>query len=124
MQPPEQPSTVEGQQPMDTGAPPTVEGQPTVDTGAPPPTEGQDMNVGAQEAVSNLTKNIPKIDPKQLLNMNPDSILFKPFALIVLIVIIILYWVFFGLIYQNEYFKNASIFWVTIITLLFLLFSK
>ena len=37
--------------------PPTVEGQPPIDTGAEPPTEGQDMNVGAQEAVSNLTKN-------------------------------------------------------------------
>jgi hypothetical protein len=117
MQPPEE-------QPMYTGAQPPTTDQPPMDTGAPQPTEGQDMNVGAQEAVSNLTKKIPKIDPKQLLNMNPDSILFKPFALIVLIVIIILYWVFFGLIYQNEYFKNASIFWVTIITLLFLLFSK
>ena len=118
------------QQSMDTGAPPTVEGQPPMDTGAQPPTtdqqpiEGQDMNVGAQEAVSYLTKNIPKIDPKQLLNMNPDSVVFKPFALIILVVIIILYWFFFGLIYQNEYFKNASIFWVIIITLLFLLFSK
>lgn len=117
MQPSDQP-------PIDTGAQPPTTDQPPMDTGAPPTTEGQDMNVGAQEAVSNLTKNIPKIDPKQLLNMNPDSVVFKPFALIILIVIIILYWVFFGLIYQNEYFKNASIFWVTIITLLFLLFSK
>ena len=123
MQPSDQP-------PMDTGAQPPTTDQPPMDTGAPPttegepPTEGQDMNVGAQEAVSNLTKNIPKIDPKQLLNMNPDSPVFKPFALIILIVIIILYWFFFGLIYQNEYFKNASIFWVTIITVLFLLFSK
>ena len=123
MQPSDQP-------PMDTGAQPPTTDQPPMDTGAPPttegepPTEGQDMNVGAQEAVSNLTKNIPKIDPKQLLNMNPDSPVFKPFALIILIVIIILYWVFFGLIYQNEYFKNASIFWVTIIIVLFLLFSK
>lgn len=112
------------QQSMDTAAPPTVEGQPPIDTTDQQPIEGQDMNVGAQEAVSNLTKNIPKIDPKQLLNMNPDSVVFKPFALIILVVIIILYWFFFGLIYQNEYFKNASIFWVIIITLLFLLFSK
>lgn len=102
--------------PMNTVQLPT-EGQDAMNVGAEPPT-------GAQEAISNVTKNIPKIDPKQLLNMNPDSILFKPFALIILIVIIILYWFFFGLIYQNEYFKNASIFWVTIITLLFLLFSK
>ena len=61
---------------------------------------------------------------KTMLKMNPDSIMFKPVSIILLVGIIVIYWLFFGMVYQNEYFKNASIFWVMIITFSFLIFSK
>jgi len=61
---------------------------------------------------------------KTMLKMNPDSIMFKPLSIILLVGIIVIYWLFFGMVYQNEYFKNASIFWVMIITFSFLIFSK
>ena len=61
---------------------------------------------------------------KTMLKMNPDSIMFKPLSIILLVGIIVIYWLFFGMVYQNEYFKNASIFWVMIITFFFFLFSK
>lgn len=60
---------------------------------------------------------------KTMLKMNPD-IMFKPVSIILLVGIIVIYWLFFGMVYQNEYFKNASIFWVMIITFSFLIFSK
>ena len=47
---------------------------------------------------------------KTMLKMNPDSIMFKPVSIILLVGIIVIYWLFFGMVYQNEYFKNASIF--------------
>lgn len=95
----------------------------------------EETQMGTSEAPQNSTSQYTEKMRKQaveklqaiqktMLKMNPDSIMFKPVSLLLLIGIIIIYWLFFGMVYQNEYFKNASIFWVMIITFSFLIFSK
>ena len=65
----------------------------------------------------------PKMSSIKNILSNPSSYFFKPLAFLILIAIIAVYWLFFGSIYQSEYFKNASMFWVLIIAILFLLYS-
>ena len=65
----------------------------------------------------------PKMSSIKNILSNPGSYFFKPLAFLILIAIIAVYWLFFGSIYQSEYFKNASMFWVLIIAILFLLYS-
>lgn len=88
--------------------------------------QGESQNKSSQDIEKMRKQASEKLEAMQktMLKMNPDSIMFKPVSILLLIGIIIMYWFFFGMIYQNEYFKNASIFWVMIITFSFLIFSK
>lgn len=67
--------------------------------------------------------SMPSMSSMKNVLSNPGSYFFKPLAFCILLGIIAVYWLFFGSIYQNEYFKNASMFWVLIIAVLFLLYS-